>query len=256
MVVDHGRRVAFCYIPKISSSTWKAVMANNTGVNSDVTFDKLTSKGYIHSRVGMFGLSNEVYTSQLENYTKFMILRHPFDRLLSAYHDKAFPNIKNGRVHSPYGVIRRAVLRQGNHSNLSADERENYIPTIEEFAQYALVTRNIHWNSYAFRCDPCHIRYDHVIRLETLASDTEKLLKAAYPEVASLPSTNAYRHAQSAKTNDQSKTLSEFSDVESSTLAAVFQKYKYDFNLYGYGFDVKSHQTVCSMKLNSAYSCC
>ena len=170
MVVDHKRRVAYCYVPKNSCTTWKAIMANNTGVRSDVPFETLTEKGFIHRMLGEFGLSKETYTDKLQTYTKFIVVRHPFDRLLSAYRDKAFPNLLNGKIHGYYYKIKKSVLRRSRHI-LTAQERQSYVPTFEEFAQHVLLTSNIHWNSYAFRCDPCHINYDYIIRLETLSTD-------------------------------------------------------------------------------------
>ena len=256
MVVDHKRRVAYCFVPKNSCTTWKAIMANNTGVRSDVPFETLTKKGFIHRMLGEFGLSKETYSDKLQGYTKFIVVRHPFDRLLSAYRDKAFPNLKNGQIHAPYYRIKKSVLRRSSH-NLTAQERQSYVPSFEEFAQHVLMTSNIHWNSYAFRCDPCHINYDYIIRLETLSTDTHMFLGDVYPEVSALPTSNAHRLAQSNKrTNDQSKTLKEFSELKSSTFFKITDKYQNELKLFGYKFNQQTQETVCAMNINNSYTCC
>ena len=256
MVVDHKRRVAYCYVPKNSCTTWKAIMANNTGVRSDVPFETLATHGFIHNRLDEFGLSKETYTDKLQTYTKFIVVRHPFDRLLSAYRDKAFPNLLNGKIHGYYYKIKKSVLRRSRHI-LTAQERQSYVPTFEEFAQHVLVTSNIHWNSYAFRCDPCHINYDYIIRLETLTTDSQLFLGDVYPEVSALPTSNSYRIAQSNKTsNDQSKTLKEFSELRTSTFNKITDKFQGELQLFGYKFNAQTQEAICAMSINASYTCC
>ena len=45
LVVDDKRRIGYCLVPKAASTTWAAVMANNTQLGRNLSLEKLYEKG-------------------------------------------------------------------------------------------------------------------------------------------------------------------------------------------------------------------
>ena len=83
LYVDDTNKVLMCSHGKVGATTWKTILANNTVKNPIMKADIK-----IHATLGRYGikkLSSGRYSEQdindrLENYFKFMVVRHPFDR--------------------------------------------------------------------------------------------------------------------------------------------------------------------------------
>ena len=257
MIVDHDRKLAYCYIPKTGVTTWKMIMANNTLNGRRIPTGK-DPKAWIHSRVEQFGLSKERYSPSLENYTKFMVVRHPFDRLLSAYYDKAFPQyIRNGRkvLTKIPRTISSFALRIYHQSDSEIDET-NYNATFWEFVQFALAKGSNHWNSYANSCGQCFIDYDFIMRTETLQKDSNLFLSEHYPELSSLPTYNAMRKTGASHNVKIVKNLKEFKDFDENLILKLLDKYKLDFEHFGYHYHSKSQTASCTFQNGSDGICC
>ena len=99
LLVEDRHQVLFCYVPKVACTSWKAILLQlrtGTQLPEGRVFGRVHSKAFMDSH-GLRRLSS--YTEQeirerLDTYSKIPIVRHPFERLLSAYHDK----IKEGRT--------------------------------------------------------------------------------------------------------------------------------------------------------------
>ena len=95
----------------------------------------------------------------LENFFTFSIVRHPFDRLVSAYQDKVEPG----------GYVKH-LLRK-NYQNHD----------FETFLTHVIKTVTLsdqkkpdkHWRPFEARCAVCQMNYDVIGRSETYAEDTK-----------------------------------------------------------------------------------
>ena len=93
IIVDDKHQVLYCTIPKVACSSWKTVLTLMTGrvanVRNPLSLD--VHNGTFLSSVGlprMNKYSPAEYDHLLRNYKKFVFVRHPLERLLSAYRDK------------------------------------------------------------------------------------------------------------------------------------------------------------------------
>ena len=258
MLVDHDRQIAACLIQKTGETSWKVVMANNTNNENKIPLSQ-NPKSWIHSRVKSFGLHVEMYSEKLANYSKFMVVRHPLDRLLSAYYDKAFPHFMGKRrfISAMYGNISEYALSHF-HSNDSITQQdvENYNATLEEFAHYTLGHPNNHWDDTLIKCGHCFIDYDYILRLETMDIYAVKVLSRHYPNVPSLPAYNSMRKTSAAQNIATSKTLTEFQKLNQSLIAQLTEKYKLSMDLFGYYYDDNSQSAYCSLKGEHGENCC
>ena len=187
MIFDETNSIMFCPIEKVACSTWTAVMANNSKSSYKVGLDLLFKANYIHENLNKFDrLKKKKFERNIhQNFKKFLIVRNPLDRLVSAYHDKAYPSWFDGKPYFYYySPIRNFALKNFPHSNLSNFEREWYNATFTEFVHYILSHDDVHWDSMQRYCDPCHIDYDYILRYESMERDSKNLMRNLYPNAA------------------------------------------------------------------------
>ena len=93
LFVSDQRKYIYCSTPKVASSSWKRTLLNLSGVDlSNVTnihncFYQMTHNFYWHN-------SPAQREARLKKYFKFMFVREPLERLVSAYRDKCFRDPK------------------------------------------------------------------------------------------------------------------------------------------------------------------
>ncbi|KAG5830830.1 hypothetical protein ANANG_G00314730 [Anguilla anguilla] len=145
---------------------------------------------------------------RLNSFLKFLFVREPFERLVSAYRNK----------------FTLKALRSG------ADVR------FPEFARYLAdpATRrdgplNEHWAPVHSLCHPCHLRYDLVGKYEALEDDANYLLRLA----GVAPRLRFPSFAKSTRTTDQ-MAAAFFHNVSAQQQALLYQLYRLDFLMFNY----------------------
>ncbi|KAH9384601.1 hypothetical protein HPB48_026610 [Haemaphysalis longicornis] len=83
----HSRRFGYCPIPKAATSSLKTILLEAEGIkdpghNADQIFRTF------HRQFPLEHPSADLATRLGSDYTKLIVVRHPFDRLVSAYVDK------------------------------------------------------------------------------------------------------------------------------------------------------------------------
>ena len=162
-----------------------------------------------------------------------MIVRHPFERLLSAYRDKLEDSTKGlqhgtGHYYEKYG--RKIVSKYRAKMNETITKRE---PTFAEFAQYIIDTNlnayaDDHWIPFYLYCTPCLVRYDFIVKFETFHEDMRLLV-----ERLGVDSAPAWMHmtrgGQSA-----AKIDAYFSTLSRRQVQLLYDKFAFDFQLFNY----------------------
>ena len=97
LLFDTERRLVYCAVPKVASSTVKTAMALMTGRVNETRPINVHNSSYM-ARVGLTSLQRRLATGdvatwrqlvqQLERLKKFIVIRHPLQRVVSAYRDK------------------------------------------------------------------------------------------------------------------------------------------------------------------------
>ncbi|CAH3022964.1 unnamed protein product [Porites evermanni] len=107
IIVNDEYKVIFCYIPKVACSQWKRVflaLDNRTDVD-DVHDNK-------HYKFLLYDYSDEDIKVRLKSYFKFVFVREPLERLLSAYNNKFVNNRWPWRIIQSYKtkILERILL--------------------------------------------------------------------------------------------------------------------------------------------------
>lgn len=237
LIVDDNNKLLYCYVPKVACTNWKRVMLILTGKTNETIPLNIPSDS-VH-RKNVFTKLNELQAEdirlRLNTYTKFLFVRHPIERILSAFRNKFEKNYTSSAYFKKrFGVKIIKKFRKGI-------KPEQVPPTgdgvkFPEFVSYLLDTYktsrenlNEHWAPFSSLCNPCHIRYDVIGKYESLASDSEYILSSVgaqdnvhFPEV--VPS----------KTGNFVETY--VNTLTSKQLRNLINMYEKDFRIFDYHF--------------------
>merc|ERR1712032_1673461 len=123
--------LVWCKVPKAGSSTWTYNFLKLAGVNPKEKIHKVLRDHYPKQD------SNKV----MQDTFRFMVVRHPFERILSAYRDKL-----------------EDLARDINTPVTKFDE---------------------HWMPIWMLCSPCIVKYEVIAKMETFSEDTQFTLAQA-----------------------------------------------------------------------------
>uniref|UniRef100_A0A3Q2ZXM8 Carbohydrate sulfotransferase n=1 Tax=Kryptolebias marmoratus TaxID=37003 RepID=A0A3Q2ZXM8_KRYMA len=201
-IVDDKHGIIYCYIPKVACTNWKRVLY---ALNQGEPYPDLVSikSSTVHKQF-KFTLLNDYSRTEikakLRHYTKFLFVRDPFVRLVSAYRDKL------GIRPSFYNFIQYLLD-----------------PQTERSAPF-----EPHWRQMHRLCHPCLIEYDFIGHQETLQDDAPQLLKMLKLE-DSITFPSAYENV-----TDQDFLLNWFRAAPLEDRRKLYELYEEDFRLFGY----------------------
>ena len=199
---------------------------------------------------------------------RFINIRHPFERLLSAYFNT---------VRKRHGEARGPGWRQLNYLSKYFNVSHHNI-TLTQFLSFIASPSNRHprdvyfdrhWDSYARSCKVCSIDFNYILRTETSSFDSEDVLeRVGYPrhylQVFKPLNKNPERsiNQTATKVSDTleppqfNKILAPFSSIDRNLLKKVYDRFRLDFEAFGYHFDFEENVAHCSIKINSTHACC
>ena len=189
MLLVHDKyQIIFCSVPKVGSTTWKRVLGilSHNVTEANIMEKSLDLGGsnpseYVHTqhfynRIGLkplsrYSLSESIW--RLQNYFKFMFVRHPLERLTSAYKDKFLTPSPR-----PFFKLIRQYIRK--HFAFKGDIPFNvflrFVISDHKSPKVSTVTED-HWQTFDQLCSPCFVKYDFIGHLETFQEDSQFLLK-------------------------------------------------------------------------------
>ena len=165
---------------------------------------------------------------KLSEYYKFMFVREPLVRLLSAYKDKFLLN--NTSFHKSYGRKIVKHVRKNAAANSNGDD-----VSLQEFLQYVAESHvedmNEHWMPFYELCQPCAVSYDFVGSFENLESDANQVLKELnVNEQVTFPKQQKYYKAGGNGYVEGKK----LTDVSPDMMKNALRKYDLDYKLFSY----------------------
>ena len=256
ITTEETKRLAYCHVPKVASTLWMLTFAEMNHMEDNLTMylnNHLALHGVIFSDFSFEVRSekeiNDINTSKL---FKFVFIRHPFERLVSAYHDK-FEYTKQAEMMVPYfqhQIIKYMFksLRKPKPTQMKTRARnpldidmsfENFINFVLEEASYSKISEpSKHWWPYSDLCKMCKIEFDFIGEIESLQTDVRCILKhfKSYTLLQKMLDRIKKKINDAGGTHTKNMTLEYFSKLSKETIQKLYYFYKVDFDLGRYAF--------------------
>ncbi|XP_036592356.1 carbohydrate sulfotransferase 12 [Trichosurus vulpecula] len=249
LIVDDRHGIIYCYVPKVACTNWKRVMIvlSESLLDQGIPYkDPLDiPREHVHNtsthltfnkfwrRYGKF--SRHLMKIKLKKYTKFLFVRDPFVRLISAFRSKF--ELENDEFYRRFAVPMLKLY--SNHTSLPTSVSEAFSAGLKvsfpDFIQYLIDPRteklapfNEHWRQVYRLCHPCQIDYDFVGKLETLDEDAAQLLQ--------LLKVDKLLHFPPSYRNRTASSWEEdwFAKIPLAWRQQLYKLYEADFVLFGY----------------------
>lgn len=240
LMVSEKKHVLYCYLPKIANTNFRRVFLGLHGVvpKSEVPFldgyDIYFKYDHLFKFVSFF--KPETQSEMLHMYKKFIVVRDPLERLLSAYRNKFFhPNLDHKRAfHNKVVEFYRLhpALRKRSYMRMDFSSKEM---TFYEFLKYwsdvfdAHEYLNEHFIASNQLCSPCLIQYDYIGKYETLSTDVSYIFSQLNIDIE-FPSRNDNYSAVSTDTLVENF----YKPIPVWLLKKVWEILKFDYFLFGY----------------------
>ncbi|XP_042205527.1 carbohydrate sulfotransferase 11-like [Homarus americanus] len=240
MFVDKEHSLTWCKVPKAASTSWLHAFLQVAGVQDIASKDMAGKHALLRDTYPLLatGLLRRIMPATM----KFMVVRHPFERVLSAYRDKLenYERDVKDRGGYYYAIYGKRIVKAYRKPSISEEVNHNARkePTFREFIQYLLDSDveeyDEHWRPIFLLCTPCHIKYDVIAKMETLSQDADFILyHRGLADEVHIEWT--HKTDQTKRTSDVAKTY--FSQLTSSEVKQLYYKFILDFLLFEYEFE-------------------
>ena len=199
----------------------------------------------------------------LQSYTKFMVVRHPIERLVSAY----WHLLVLGHFVSPEYIKIRENIVKAIHPQTERTKLGTLQPLFQDFVAMRLdpkweFYKEKHWIPYSSLCNPCRVKYDYIFKLETLQHELIPILQRISSKNTSVEHLKDYvvkknrskkygaiydNLKHKIKSDDavdgkpeESHVVPEMFNLTLSQRIKLYNLYKIDSELFDYTFDVET----------------
>ena len=179
--VDERHKIVACLPPKSGSTTWKTILANNSfpepfELKDVMQIHDLVFEDKIPGCINFHHLTPEKKGEVLNSkeYFRFMVARHPFERIYSAYKDKLVVG-STPKKKVNYG---RQILKMFRKNITKEQWKTGDGVTFREFVRFLNIRRpkDSHFVPIEDNCFPCLINYDYIMKTETMEGENEYII--------------------------------------------------------------------------------
>uniref|UniRef100_A0A6A7FSE5 Carbohydrate sulfotransferase n=1 Tax=Hirondellea gigas TaxID=1518452 RepID=A0A6A7FSE5_9CRUS len=184
IIVDDKHKALYCYVPKVACTNWKRLMMILSGSTNQTDPLRIPADSVHrqHALTKLDSFAPAEIVNRLQSYKKFLFVRDPLERLLSAFRNKFEKNYASSAYFKRrFGVKIQRLFRRGEDSlNVSPTGDGT---TFAEFVSYLVLISqqkpdalNEHWAPVVQLCQPCLVRYDYIGKYESLDKDSAAIL--------------------------------------------------------------------------------
>ncbi|XP_061404795.1 carbohydrate sulfotransferase 14 [Lethenteron reissneri] len=227
VLVNDEYRFLYCYVPKVACSNWKRVIKVLSGA-----MDSLNQAGKMDHKRDLLFLSDftaEEIDYRLKHYFKFMFVRDPLERLLSAYRNKLGETVEyQRRIGSQILRKYRPNWQGGPADDVTFTEFANFIVDTLETSDPWRVDE--HWAPATSLCQPCIMGYDRVGSYNSLHADARAVLAmVGAPRGFSFPQRQSWYRPVTPQLHAYF-----LSTLPQGMLGELMDRYKLDYLLFGF----------------------
>lgn len=224
-------KVVYNFVHKAASQHLATLLHRIDGVANPVP-----AKLYQHNR--LYELNFGAVIMRLRTYKKFIFVRDPFARFVSAYKNKFLE-------YSDEQTAKQIALVISKHYRDKKDKRKNkHRPedvSFLEFIRYLTGHHygnraNTHWSSYVNRNKVCLLKHDFIGKLETMEDDSNYFLNHVLQgDVKNNKDLFISSGRKKGSATGNTKLLRDmFSKIPKANMDILLKFYKADFHIFGY----------------------
>ena len=263
IVVGDANKVAWCRVPKVATLTMTGLISAAQGIPKKDTNAKQNIDW-----LGQYNLKLVVNKSiqSFHGYKKLLIVRNPYNRIVSAFIDKIH---KTHATHPIMQKARRKVQEFEGHNTMFILNGQTFTAIkFENFLSQIVLSSdplrwNAHWTEITALCDVC-AEWDYILKLETLDSDINLLLDGLNVTgkfFRKISSTFSSKKNENAVQNDRTyltfmSDLSLLANISEQSLNGLKQRYGRDAALFGYDVNEDTYTGTCGFKTDAGDVCC
>jgi chondroitin 4-sulfotransferase 11 len=235
--------ISYCWIHKVASTSWQTLFLQIENITKYLEEDKP-----YQTMFRMAPKSSKEFSEISKHFFNFLVVRHPFHRLVSAYRDrvegckmkgewyiKVADTLKlSGDPNCYVEIDTGKILFNKAEKRLKIPRKGVVVPTFQQFVQFLLQTAagdyNQHWRPYFIQCTPCIANLSAVVKLESAEQDEQFVLELSGLErVGRLGRRN---EGVGRKTEDMSGQY--FGTLDCQEVLGLYKIFSLDFILFEY----------------------
>ncbi|GAB0089549.1 Carbohydrate sulfotransferase [Sergentomyia squamirostris] len=227
--INEEYRIEWCAVPKAATTSIFYIFNILAGYESQVLEKQQILPRQFARKKYPIPTELEILTA-LDDSVSLIIVRHPFERLLSAYRDK----MQNPETDSPYKALSKYIVKKFRKGN---DSYSPEMPTFSEFVNYILKEDHahhelcVHWRPIVDLCTPCQVNFNVIAKFETLDEDQKYILETA--NISDIISEQWRNVGKPMK-----RTIEEFyNELSEQQVSELFELYKSDFEIFDYSIN-------------------
>ncbi|XP_053675166.1 carbohydrate sulfotransferase 9-like [Anopheles nili] len=215
----------YCLVFKSGTTSWFYNINRWAGYTEETILDDKTDN-FMIARVKYPWESPRVLLTSMKNTYSFIVVRNPFERLISAYEERLL-----GQIHPYFKNLSHAIYKIYH-----PDGNEYGIPSFQDFTRYVIdqyhnnKPSDLHWRPINDLCTPCLARYDSIMKMESFTKDLDYLANR----------TQLHRKIKPVQMNhsrrDPVRRLIQkyFSQLTRQQFDDLYEIYRIDFELFDY----------------------
>ncbi|PIK49085.1 putative carbohydrate sulfotransferase 11 isoform X2 [Apostichopus japonicus] len=240
ILVDMEHKLMYCSVPKAACSSWKTLFFELRGINVTNSVHSRAKKEltFLHQ------LSINRRWEVLRSFTKFMITRNPFLRILSAYRNKIQPNGTYEQLNAnwkPYQWrerVGRPIIEKYYGNDVAMDmmtNKDKYNVTFSDFVRFLVdfpdlrASKDVHWMDINSLCYPCDVNYDVIVKFESMATEMQLVFEKAGLE-ANLPEVSKH----TTNSSSIAQAVEYYKTLPPDVVTRLYNRYYYDFTVFEY----------------------
>ncbi|XP_068726256.1 carbohydrate sulfotransferase 10-like [Montipora capricornis] len=223
-MVNDKYKIVYCFIPKVACTQWNKVFLALDN-RPDVT-----DRNVIHDAKNFKFLSRDYSAEEvdlrLRTYFKFVFVRDPLERLLSAYEDK----IVRDRAWYFHDSYSKKIL---DYFNRFVDPSSDDKLTFKKFIYYISTigfNEDRHWATYQNLCFPCDIQYDFIGHFNDMQEEATYILRqTGMDKAVTFP-------PFITRSNTTTKMLKNFATIPKAKIFELAKLFEKDYEMFNFHF--------------------
>lgn len=163
---------------------------------------------------------------RLKNYYKFVFVRDPLERLLSAYRNKFEQNSRNDSYYLQR--FTKEIVDSFKMKEPTSDNTVTFLKFIHYISSIGF-NKDVHWKTYDALCHPCDIRYDFIGDFNDMAEEAPYILRrTGMDKVVTFPPFRTH--------NTRSKMLKSYASIPKAKIVQLVKLFEKDYEMFNYQF--------------------